>query len=149
MLTTSANLAHASQDRHAGPERAHGRSLHHHAMENGERVRHGRQGPIRKGMSGIASYYADRFHGRKTSSGHLYYKDAWTAAHRTIPLGTLVRVTNDHNGRSVVVQITDRGPYSKHRVIDLSRAAAHELGMGKSGTAPVHLEMVKEYPKTK
>jgi rare lipoprotein A len=102
-----------------------------------------------KGLSGIASYYADHFQKRKTASGHPYYKNAWTAAHRTIPLGTWVRVTNDNNGHSVVVQITDRGPYVKNRVLDLSRSAALALGMSHTGTAPVHLQVVRDHQSTR
>lgn len=100
----------------------------------------------RKGLSGRASYYANRFHGRKTASGHPYHKDAMTAAHRSLPLGTWVRVVNERNGNYVVVQITDRGPFAKGRVIDLSLAAATNLDMLKTGTVPVSLEVVQEFP---
>jgi len=99
----------------------------------------------RKGLSGTASYYASRFHGRKTASGHPYVKEAMTAAHRSLPLGTWVRVVNERNGNSVVVQITDRGPTSRNRVIDLSLAAATNLDMLEKGTAPVSLEVVEEF----
>ncbi len=102
----------------------------------------------RKSQAGSASYYANRFHGRKTASGRPYHKDAMTAAHRTLPLGTWVRVTSVRNNRSVVVQINDRGPYYGGRIIDLSRAAATELDMIHSGTARVHLEILKEPEKT-
>jgi rare lipoprotein A len=102
----------------------------------------------RKSQAGSASYYANRFHGRKTASGRPYHKDAMTAAHRTLPLGTWVRVTSVRNNRSVVVQITDRGPYYGGRIIDLSRAAATELDMLRSGTARVHLEILQEPEKT-
>ncbi len=127
---------------------------HHHSLKAKTTTRHhahghGAPGTARKSLSGIASYYADRFHGRKTSSGHPYNKTAWTAAHRTLPLGTWVRVINDKNGHSAVVQITDRGPYAKNRVIDLSRKAAVALGMTHSGTAPVHLEVMREYQPTR
>lgn len=103
----------------------------------------------RKSQVGSASYYANRFHGRKTASGRPYHKDAMTAAHRTLPLGTWVRVTNTRNNQSVVVQITDRGPYYGGRIIDLSRAAATELGMIRSGTARVHVDVVQEPEKFK
>jgi rare lipoprotein A len=96
-------------------------------------------------QTGRASYYANRFHGRKTASGHPYYKDALTAAHRTLPLGTWVKVTNIGNDRSVMVQITDRGPYAGRRIIDLSRRAAAEIGMIRSGTAAVRIEIAQAY----
>lgn len=107
---------------------------------------HGQRKLSRKGLAGKASYYANRFHGRKTASGHPYFKGAMTAAHRSLPLGTWVRVINESNGNYVVVQITDRGPYARNRVIDLSRAAATDLDMLESGTAPVSLEVVQEFP---
>jgi rare lipoprotein A len=91
-------------------------------------------------QKGVATYYADRFHGRKTASGVKYDKSALTAAHRTLPLGTKVRVTNLKSGESVDVEINDRGPYVKGRVIDLSRRAASELGLG--GMAQVQLEVI-------
>jgi rare lipoprotein A len=99
----------------------------------------------RKGLSGKASYYANGFHGRKTASGHPYQKEAMTAAHRSLPLGTWVRVINESNGNFVVVQITDRGPFIKNRVIDLSLAAAKNLDMLKQGTVTVSLEVVQEF----
>ena len=99
--------------------------------------------PAPKPQAGKASFYANRFHGRKTASGRPYRKDGYTAAHRTLPLGTWVRVTNTRNDRSVVVQINDRGPYARRRIIDLSRAAASKIGMIRSGTAPVRLEVVQ------
>lgn len=88
---------------------------------------------------GIASWYGPRFHGRRTASGERYNMNDLTAAHRTLPFGTLVEVRNVRNGRSVVVRINDRGPYSKNRVIDLSFAAAREIGAVLPGTAPVEL----------
>ena len=91
-------------------------------------------------QKGVATYYADRFHGRKTASGVKYDKAAMTAAHKTLPLGTKVRVTNLNSGESVDVEINDRGPYVKGRVIDLSKRAAAELGIG--GMAHVQLEVI-------
>ena len=103
---------------------------------------------MRKTQTGKASYYANRFNGRRTASGHLFYQDAYTAAHRTLPLGTWVRVTNTRNQRSVVVQITDRGPYADaSRIIDLSQRSASELEMREAGVVPVRLEVVQEYIK--
>jgi rare lipoprotein A len=91
---------------------------------------------------GIASYYASRFHGRRTASGERYDEDALTAAHRTLPFGTRVRVTNLDNGRSVEVRINDRGPHRKRRILDLSRRAAELLDMIRAGLARVRLEVI-------
>lgn len=88
---------------------------------------------------GRASWYGGRFHGRRTASGETFDQDELTAAHRTLPFGTRVRVRNLASGREVVVRINDRGPSSKARIIDVSRAAAEELGMLQGGTAPVIL----------
>jgi rare lipoprotein A len=90
---------------------------------------------------GVASYYGDRFHGRTTASGARFDKNALTAAHRTLDFGTRVTVTNKVNGRSVDVVITDRGPYIRGRTIDLSKAAAREIGMLGAGVAPVRMEI--------
>ena len=91
---------------------------------------------------GIASYYAHGHQGRRTASGEGFDMDAMTAAHRTLPFGTRVRVTNLGNGRRAVVRINDRGPFKGKRIIDLSYAAARELGMVGAGTARVRLEVV-------
>ncbi len=98
------------------------------------------------GMEGLAAYYSNRLDGRKTASGQVFDQTKLTAAHPTLPFGTLVKVTNTKNNRSVVVRINDRGPTHAGRVIDLSRAAASKLGMLRSGLAPVKLEVVKEAP---
>jgi rare lipoprotein A len=90
--------------------------------------------------SGKASWYGGRHHGGPTASGERFNKNAMTAAHRTFPMGTRVRVTNLRNGRTVVVRINDRGPYSKGRIIDLSEAAARKLDMIEAGVVPVRLE---------
>ena len=89
---------------------------------------------------GVASYYGRRFHGRLTANGERFDMNAMTAAHRSLPFGTRVRVTNPRNGRSVVVRINDRGPFVRGRTIDLSRAAATRIGMISSGHARVELE---------
>lgn len=91
---------------------------------------------------GLASWYGGWFNGHRAAGGELYNQNRLTAASRTLPLGTPVRVTNLRNGRSVVVRINDRGPYVRGRMIDLSRAAARELGMLRQGTAWVLLEVV-------
>ncbi len=88
---------------------------------------------------GNASYYADKFHGRRTASGEIYNKDSMTCAHLKYPFGTILKVRNPVNDKTVYVRVTDRGPYHKHRVIDLSRAAARELGIIQSGFSMVEI----------
>ena len=90
---------------------------------------------------GIASYYADSLEGNPTASGEPYDSSAMTAAHRTLPFGTKVKVTNLSNDRSVVVRINDRGPHTKDWIIDVSGAAAEKLGLLESGTAKVRIEL--------
>ncbi|MGH8064473.1 MAG: septal ring lytic transglycosylase RlpA family protein [Candidatus Entotheonellia bacterium] len=94
-------------------------------------------------LQGVASWYGYPHHGRITASGRRFNMYEMTAAHRTLPLGTRLRVTNLTNGRGVTVTITDRGPFVKNRVLDLSYAAAREIGMVVPGTAPVQLEMIE------
>ena len=94
-------------------------------------------------LDGVASYYADDFHRRRTSSGELYDMHSMTAAHRTLPFQTTVRVTNLDNGRKVDLRINDRGPFKDNRVIDVSYKAALELGMISNGTAPVVIEILQ------
>jgi rare lipoprotein A len=91
---------------------------------------------------GVASWYGTKFHGRLTSSGEPYDMYAMTAAHKTLPLPTYVRVTHAHNGRSVIVRVNDRGPFVGDRIIDLSYAAAVRLGMQNDGTALVDIEVI-------
>ena len=91
---------------------------------------------------GTASYYGARFAGRPTASGERFNPARLTAAHRTLPFGSKVRVTNKRNGKSVVVRINDRGPFSKGRVIDLSKAAASEIGLVSAGHGPVELALL-------
>ncbi|WP_245806179.1 septal ring lytic transglycosylase RlpA family protein [Erythrobacter donghaensis] len=93
---------------------------------------------------GSASYYAAKFDGRRTASGERFSNAGMTAAHRTLPFGTLVRVTNVANGQSVVVRITDRGPFTRGRLIDVSRAAAEELGLVQRGHGTVELAVIKD-----
>ncbi|MCA1994512.1 MAG: septal ring lytic transglycosylase RlpA family protein, partial [Coleofasciculus sp. S288] len=104
-------------------------------------------GPLRVQISGIASWYGPGFHGRRSASGERYNQNELTAAHRSLPFGTNVQVTNLNNGRSVVVRINDRGPFVRGRVIDLSAAAARVLGLIQSGIAPVRIEVL-EAPRT-
>lgn len=94
-------------------------------------------------LEGIASYYADDYHGRQTSNGEIFDMNALTAAHRTFPFGTTVRVTNVENKKKVVVRINDRGPFKEGRIIDLSLAAAKELDLIRMGTARVKLEVLE------
>lgn len=89
---------------------------------------------------GVASWYGPGFNGRRTASGARFDQDRLTAAHRRLPLGSEVRVTNLENGRTIVVEINDRGPYVEGRVIDLSKAAAGRLGMVEDGLAKVRIE---------
>lgn len=84
-------------------------------------------------LTGNATYYGNRWHGRRTSSGEVYHKDSMTCAHRTLPFGTLLRVTNPKNGKEVVVKVTDRGPFRRGAIIDLSMAAAKEIDMVRDG----------------
>lgn len=91
-------------------------------------------------QTGKASWYGPGFHGKKTANGEVYNQNELTAAHRTLPLGTDVEVTNVKNGRSVAVEINDRGPYVGGRVIDLSRAAAIQLGIKEKGLATIKIE---------
>ncbi len=92
--------------------------------------------------SGHASYYGARFAGRLTANGERFNPRHLTAAHRTLPFGSKVKVTNRRNGKSVVVRINDRGPYAKGRVIDLSKAAAHRIGLVHQGHGPVELALL-------
>jgi rare lipoprotein A len=91
-------------------------------------------------MSGLATYYSPKFAGRKTASGERYNPKAYTAAHRTLPFGTRVRITNLRNGKSVVVRINDRGPVSRKRIIDVSYAAAAVIGLHRIGICKVKLD---------
>ena len=91
-------------------------------------------------QEGTASWYGGKFHGRKTASGERFNTYALTAAHRTLPMNTRLRVTNLSNGKSVIVRVNDRGPYVGKRVIDLSYSAANELGFVKRGVTKVRLE---------
>jgi rare lipoprotein A (peptidoglycan hydrolase) len=91
---------------------------------------------------GLASWYGDYHHGQRTASGEVFDMRQLTAAHRTLPLGTRLRVTNLHNGRMVRVRVNDRGPYVPGRVLDLSREAARVLDMVERGVVPVRLDIV-------
>lgn len=94
-------------------------------------------------LEGVASYYAHEFHGRLTSNGETFDMHSLTAAHRTLPFGTQVRVTNLENNKTVMVRINDRGPFKEGRIIDLAMGAAEELDMIRNGTARVRLEVLE------
>jgi rare lipoprotein A len=92
--------------------------------------------------TGIASWYGAPYHNRRGSNGEIYDMNAMTAAHRTLPLGSVVRVTSLDSGKSAIVRITDRGPFIRGRVIDLSQAGAKQIGLVQKGTAPVRVEVL-------
>lgn len=94
-------------------------------------------------LEGKASYYAHKFHGRTTASGEIYDENEMTAAHKTLPFGTMVRVTNLVNGNRVTVRINDRGPFVEGRIIDLSFRAAGQLDMIAAGVVPVRVEILR------
>ncbi|MBW3523442.1 septal ring lytic transglycosylase RlpA family protein [Chryseobacterium sp. NKUCC03_KSP] len=89
-----------------------------------------------------ASYYHDKFNGRKTASGEVFDNSKLTAAHRTLPFGTEIKVTNLNNGKEVIVSINDRGPFHSSRALDMSKAAFDEIGNTNHGTIPVEYEIV-------
>ena len=97
---------------------------------------------------GVASWYGPDFHGKLTSNGEIYNMNAMTAAHKTFPMNTLVKVTNQNNGLSTVVRVNDRGPFVATRIIDLSNAAARKIDMIATGTAPVVLEVIGSASKS-
>ena len=101
------------------------------------------QPPVLRSDDGIASFYSNRFHGRKTACGERYDKTEFTAAHRTFPFGTYLRVTSHETGSSVIVRVNDRGPTKRSRLIDLSRAAADQLGMLRSGIVRVTVDVLE------
>jgi len=96
-------------------------------------------------LEAVASYYGAEFHGRPTSSGEIFDMNAFTAAHKTLPFGTMLEVTNLENGKMVVVRVNDRGPFVADRELDVSRAAALELGMITTGTARVSIRKIINY----
>ena len=94
-------------------------------------------------LMGMASYYGQKYHGRKTANGETFDMHAMTAAHKTLPFETRIRVTNLNNGKQVEVRINDRGPFVKGRILDLSLGAAQKVDMIGSGTAPVRIEILE------
>jgi rare lipoprotein A len=106
-----------------------------------------RKGESREPQYGVASWYGSDFHGRPTSSGEVYDMYQLTCAHQTLPLGTMVMVTNLENGKSLELKVNDRGPFVKERIIDVSHAAARMLGMWEKGTASVKVEVIGFAPE--
>ncbi len=94
-------------------------------------------------LASTASWYGPGFHGRRTANGEIFNQYAMTAAHKSLPFGTKVKVTNLNNGRSVVIRVNDDGPHIPGRIIDLSQGAAAKIGMLSSGTAPVRLQILR------
>lgn len=94
-------------------------------------------------LTGVASYYHDSLHGNRTASGKVYNKNKLSAAHKSLPFGTQVRVTDPKSGRSIELEVNDRGPFVKGRIIDLSRRAAKELGIINKGIAKVKVEVLR------
>ena len=94
--------------------------------------------------TGIASWYGPNFHGKKTANGEIFDMNRVSAAHRTLPMPSIVRVTNLNSGRALVIRVNDRGPFAHGRIIDLSRRAAQLLGFERAGTAPVRVEILAE-----
>lgn len=95
----------------------------------------------------MASWYGPGFHGNLTANGERYNMNGISAAHKTLPFGTVVRVTNLNNGRTIDVRINDRGPFVKNRVIDLSKGAAQKIDMIRDGVVPVRLQILKYGPR--
>ena len=105
-------------------------------------------GPPRIRQVGKASWYGSKQQGKQTASGERFHQHQLTAAHRTLPLGTIAKVTNLETGQAVQVKITDRGPHAKGRIIDLSRAAAQRIGLKQDGTARVRVEASPRAPRS-
>tara|TARA_Y100000590_G_scaffold167872_1_gene192035 strand:+ start:431 stop:919 length:489 start_codon:yes stop_codon:yes gene_type:complete len=97
----------------------------------------------KKIMNGISSFYAEDFHGKLTANGEVYDMYGLTAAHKTLPLNTICRVTNHENGKSLILRINDRGPYIKGRILDCSYGAAKKLGFVNQGTTKVKIEVIE------
>jgi rare lipoprotein A len=126
---------------HTAPESSTIREVHPHPHETRSRS-HETPSHVAGAQEGQCSWYGREQHGHLTANGEHFDMYGFTAAHRTLPMHTRVRVTNLKNGRSVIVRINDRGPYSKGRIIDVSYAAAKSLGMLDSGVVPARIEVV-------
>ena len=119
------------------------RTKNNHNLEQFNRANSEPLSVAHSAYRGKASWYGPGFHGRLTANGERYNQYALTAAHKSLPFGTKVKVTNVNNGRSVVVRINDRGPFIRGRVIDLSTAAARNIGMIHHGVVPVRLQIIR------
>ena len=140
----------ADRGRHARPGRHHrrhrGRHIINYVPNAARYLAAARRHPLKVGdvQTGKASWYGARYHGRKTSSGERFDKDGLTAAHLSLPFGTRVRVRNLTNDSVVIVRITDRGPFGRGRIVDVSEGAAHLLGLFSAGIAKVEMEVLPE-----
>ncbi len=101
------------------------------------------KGNYRRVITGVSSFYAEDFHGKLTANGEVYDMYGLTAAHKTLPLNTIARVTNLENNKSLILRINDRGPYVKGRILDCSYGAAKKLGFINNGTAKVKIEVIE------
>lgn len=119
-------------------------ACHHHPAPTHAPAAHGAVHAVRVVEVGTASFYGPGFAGKRTANGERFDPSALTCAHRTLPFGTRVRVTNLSNGRSVIVRVNDRGPFHGHRLIDLSEGAARRLDMIRSGTVRVRVEVLAD-----
>ena len=119
------------------------------ACSSSRRVSPGGKAPHGAVQTGLGSYYASKFNGRATASGSTYRPGDLTAAHNTLPFGTLIRVTNTRNGHSVEVTVTDRGPHTKGYIVDVSRRAAVQLDIIEAGVVPVEVVVVRAAPNTR
>ena len=135
----------ASSPRFAEKERNSGTEKTNRTTEKTEQEKSVKvlTGKVLLTLEGVASYYATDFHGKLTSNGETFDMNALTAAHRTFPFGTKIRVTNLENNLSVMVRVNDRGPFKEGRMIDLSLGAAKEINLLKTGTARVRLEVME------
>ena len=95
-------------------------------------------------QDGVSSWYGPNFHGKMTANGEIFNTADYTAAHRSLPFNSVIKVTSLDNGKTVFVRVTDRGPFAKDRILDLSNAAAKQLDMLKTGTARVHIDLIRE-----
>ncbi|WP_236842662.1 septal ring lytic transglycosylase RlpA family protein [Campylobacter lanienae] len=127
------NTSQSSQEATMRPYTINGKTYYPTVVEVGDSA------------TGIASWYGPNFHGKKTSNGETYNMNSLTAAHKTLPMNTMVKVTSLKNGKTTIVRINDRGPFVAGRIIDLSKAAATEISMIADGTAPVRLEVIGFY----
>ena len=124
-------------------ERGEQRSTDRKPAEQTEQPPQQNSGKILLTLDGVASYYGQDFHGKQTSNGDVFDMNGLTAAHRTFPFGTKVRVTNLENKKIVVVRVNDRGPFKEGRIMDLSMRAAKEIDLIRTGTAHVRLEVLE------